>query len=220
MQFREFLKRERFTEEYFAHHFRLSKRKARRIVQQLVEGGYLKHEHGGFEITIKGRKIRNATAKRRLSRKTADRLVHDIMARVPGIEANRDLLYDVAFILVFGSYVDPSKQTLGDIDIVATLTPRETNAEKHQEQVLARRQELRKTYKPKAGLRWRERLNEVMSLSENEIFEPLLYGGRRTHPYISSHTWEEAVKLGAKCRLLYLNPKVSLPDQVKCLLVG
>lgn len=121
-----------------AFYLGVSPRKAKKIMIALENEEYLKSEisryTGKREIwwkqTIKGAGLRMASAAPQIKRSTADRLLSQLLIRVNEINGSDKFLYAVEKVIVFGSYLDETRLTLGDIDIAVELQPKEQNPKK------------------------------------------------------------------------------------------
>lgn len=108
---------------------------ARGTYNQLVAEGYLERFTDrlgdAYGVTIKGSALALASANRPVKRTTADRALAALIERAAGINDHKDLLTWVDKIAVFGSYLDPSVERLGDVDCVCWLTRRIDDGEKY-----------------------------------------------------------------------------------------
>lgn len=86
--------------------------------------------------TTQGNALAQASFGRPITRKTADRLLQAVVGRVRTYNADPSFLLTVAELAVFGSYLDPSADRLGDVDIAATVARREADGQQHVEKVL------------------------------------------------------------------------------------
>jgi hypothetical protein len=100
---------------------------ARQIFQELCREGYIEPvpEHHRFDkpdrwfTTIKGNVLAHASTRKPITRKTAERLVEEFLARVREINAG-DYAYRVRRVIVFGSFLSDSPD-LGDVDLSIEL---------------------------------------------------------------------------------------------------
>lgn len=96
----------------------------KQVIEQLITEDYLilnKEKSGNkyqYELaeTSKGRRFGIASAAPVISRQKATQLLNDLIKRAEVINANKDLVYFVERIKVFGSYLS-DKETLGDLDV-------------------------------------------------------------------------------------------------------
>lgn len=90
----------------------------------LASEGYLEpHYLGdnrqyGWRATLKGGSLGSANFTKPISRATADRIVRETIARAEAVNADQErYLYVVTRLRVFGSYLDPAVDPLGDVDM-------------------------------------------------------------------------------------------------------
>lgn len=96
------------------------------VFAQLEVAGYLEKIHvdnDGYtwwETTIQGNALAMASFGKPISRKTADRLVAGLLERARAYNADPAKPHFINTLSVFGSYLDPKADTLGDIDVELT----------------------------------------------------------------------------------------------------
>lgn len=108
----------------------------KQVIEQLITEDYLilnKEKSGNkyqYELaeTSKGRRFGIASAAPAISRQKATQLLNDLIKRAEVINANKDLVYFVQRIKVFGSYLS-DKETLGDLDIGFKLSRKNNGAD-------------------------------------------------------------------------------------------
>lgn len=118
-----------FIEERVAMLLKQTKPVARKVIKQLEQEGYIvlqKVKYGDifqYELTEteKGRRFGVATANPAISRLKAEQLLNELIERAKQVNANKELVYFVERIKVFGSYLS-GKETLGDLDVAVKLT--------------------------------------------------------------------------------------------------
>jgi hypothetical protein len=91
-----------------------------------VEPGGLAHGAGDdwWATTVKGNALANASFGKPISRATATRLPGQVVERARAYNADPARLLTVTEIVVFGSYLDPVVNLLGDLDLaVSTVRP-------------------------------------------------------------------------------------------------
>jgi hypothetical protein len=112
---------------------------AQDIYHHLLQEGYIEHvdeppaDALRWQTTIKGNALARATARRPITRPTAEKLVESFLARVLKINACEDYAFYVQKVLVFGSYLS-DRPDLGDVDLAVTLAFRYDDVDKRQEQ--------------------------------------------------------------------------------------
>jgi predicted nucleotidyltransferase len=76
-----------------------------------------------WQLTQKGKRLAAATAGRPIHRQAADRLLRQLLDRVEQVREDEELLYYVARLAVFGSYLS-DQERLADLDVAAVLEQR------------------------------------------------------------------------------------------------
>lgn len=116
----------------------VSLEKAEELVVELVQGGYIARQERDYEgkpvwsLTVKGNAFLMATAAAPITRKTADRLVNDLLMRVQTVNASPEYLIKVTEVIVFGSYLSTASR-INDVDIFVNLEWKESDPSKRQE---------------------------------------------------------------------------------------
>jgi len=77
-----------------------------------------------WKNTLKGNALAMARAKT-IYRRTAEKKLAEFLVRVKKLKDDDGFLYKVGKVLVFGSYLDNSKERLGDLDIAVSILPKE-----------------------------------------------------------------------------------------------
>lgn len=117
---------------------------AQRIQDQLFEEEYIEFkdefstETKYWHTTIKGNALINASARKPISRKTAEKIVAQFLGRVKDVN-NNDYAYYVTKVIIFGSYLSNSS-TLGDVDFAIDLEFRTEDIKIRREFLLKRAQ--------------------------------------------------------------------------------
>ena len=95
---------------------------------ELVEAGFLTEEHGSpvdgdrwWVTTTRGNALGMASFAKPISRATAERLLAGLLDRARTWNENPERLVSIEEIVVFGSYLDPTVDQLGDVDIAVTI---------------------------------------------------------------------------------------------------
>jgi predicted nucleotidyltransferase len=86
--------------------------------------------------TVKGNALANASFGKPISRATADRLLAEVIERARSYNADPARLLTVTEIVVFGSYLDPAADRLGDLDLAVTAVRRDTDGKRYVDKVL------------------------------------------------------------------------------------
>ncbi len=86
--------------------------------------------------TVRGNALAQASFGKPINRATAERHLTQVIERAATYNADASHLLSVKEISVFGSYLDPDMDRLGDLDLAVTAVRRETDGEKHVDRVL------------------------------------------------------------------------------------
>ena len=103
-----------------------------------VERGGLAHAAGDgwWATTVKGNALANASFGKPISRATATRLLGQVIERARAYNADPARLLTVTEIVVFGSYLDPAVDLLGDLDLAVSTMRRDTDGKRYVDKVL------------------------------------------------------------------------------------
>lgn len=125
IKIRNFLKKVKertFTISSVARYFTLTPRVAINLIRELHNLGYVtardeaKDSSLYWEVSNNGRTLALASASKQLLRKTAEKKISELIARVNIVNNSPDYLYEVSKVIVFGSYLS-TKEKISDIDI-------------------------------------------------------------------------------------------------------
>jgi predicted nucleotidyltransferase len=86
--------------------------------------------------TVKGNALAHASFGKPISRATAARLLAEVIGRARSYNADPARLLTVTEIVVFGSYLDPAADRLGDLDLAVSTVRRDTDGERYVDKVL------------------------------------------------------------------------------------
>ena len=100
--------------------------------------GGLAHGAGDdwWATTVKGNALANASFGKPISRATATRLLGQVIERARAYNADPARLLTVTEIVVFGSYLDPAVDLLGDLDLAVSTARRDTDGQRYVDKVL------------------------------------------------------------------------------------
>ena len=106
---------------------------ARQVYQDLCREGYIEpvpehhlfYEPDHWFTTIKGNALANASARKPITRRTAERLIEEFLARVREVNAS-EYAYLVGRVILFGSCLSDEREapTVGDVDLSIVLVAR------------------------------------------------------------------------------------------------
>ena len=116
----------------------LSLQKTEELVVELVQGSYLVRQERDYEgkpvwgFTVKGNAFLMATGAAPITRKTADRLINDLLRRAQTVNASPKYLIKVTEVVVFGSYLGTASR-INDVDVFLKLEWKESDPRKREE---------------------------------------------------------------------------------------
>jgi predicted transcriptional regulator len=96
---------------------------ARQFAETMVEQGLLENDGGDrnyYKTTAAGLRLSNVRLIKRIDRAKANKIIADMLQRADEINANQDMIYHIAAIDAFGSYITDAND-LGDIDLTVIL---------------------------------------------------------------------------------------------------
>jgi DNA-binding MarR family transcriptional regulator len=115
---------------------------ALRLLENLEQEGFIEKNFSApdpnknWKHTIKGGSLSNALFSAPVFRRNAEKKLSEFMDRVREVNEAGRFLFRVRKVVVFGSFPTESS-TIGDLDIAIDLVPKETDARKHSELILA-----------------------------------------------------------------------------------
>lgn len=115
---------------------------ALRLLETLEQQGFIEKNTSApdakrnWKHTIKGGALSNALFSAPVSRRNAERKLSEFMDRVREVNEGGRFLFRVRKVVLFGSFLTDSS-TIGDLDVAIDLVPREPDARKHSELILA-----------------------------------------------------------------------------------
>jgi hypothetical protein len=173
---------------------------AKRLVKALLTQGYIESEASRsdlFTLTDKGIQLVHASAMKPIPRSRATELLEAYVQRLLDVRNNPYWLWEASQARLYGSFLDPTKDALGDIDLAHELVPKEPDADKRNALLEQRREELDSDRRFKS---WLERLGGP----ETEVEDYLRQGksGRR-NPYLSFHSLDDFVLKQARSVVIY-----------------
>jgi hypothetical protein len=117
---------------------------ANKQLREFEAAGYIacsdKHGTTGdcwWVTTIKGNALAQASFGKPITRATATRHLSQVVERARAYNADPRYLLSISKIIVFGSYLDASVDSLGDLDLSVTAVRREAEGSRHVDQVHA-----------------------------------------------------------------------------------
>jgi predicted nucleotidyltransferase len=140
--------------------------------------------------TIKGNALAQASFGKPITRATATRHLSQVVERARAYNADPRYLLSISKIVVFGSYLDASVDSLGDLDLSVTTVRRETQGSRYVDQV--------HTYARASGRRFGTYVEELL-WPLRELFMTL----KNRSPAINI-TDEDVSKITNRFRVVYL----------------
>jgi hypothetical protein len=117
---------------------------ALRRLEAFETTGYLRRSredsrpHGAWwETTIRGNALAQASFGKPIRRATAERHLAQVVERARVYNADSARLLTVGRITIFGSYLDPNVERLGDLDLAVSVVRRDAEGVRHVDNVLA-----------------------------------------------------------------------------------
>jgi len=112
-----------------------------KIIDNLLECGFIEKsgikENDGevfYNLTRLGSQFSVAKATQRKNRKSAEKILSELLERVLFVnKANTIFLREIASVILFGSYLEPSNETLGDLDLIITTREKNIDVEEIEE---------------------------------------------------------------------------------------
>lgn len=102
-------------------------RSAAEIAAALAHEGWLELAHTGgdgtlwWKTTVSGGALSQASFRRPITRATAERHVREVVERARAFNDDPGHLAEIVELVVFGSYLDPAVDALGDVDLAVSL---------------------------------------------------------------------------------------------------
>jgi hypothetical protein len=111
----------------------VSEPEAEALLQASMKAGFLRREKDGrCHLTTSGIRLRGSTAAKPLLRRTAERLLDELLQRIAALNEDPHFLARVEKAIVFGSYLSGADR-LGDVDVAVHFVPRSPDPKQHRE---------------------------------------------------------------------------------------
>ncbi len=120
-----------FTAAFVEDVLSVSGRAAGELVLSLAAAELIEADDGDpgyWRLTTRGLAVANATAAKPVKRLTAERALHEFLARIQAINADARYSHRVLRVVVFGSYLGDGP-TVNDVDVALEYGPRLEDAE-------------------------------------------------------------------------------------------
>lgn len=166
------------------------------VVADIAAAGYLEPEPGlanCYRASVAGRRLRNASLLKPISREKADQLFEGFMDRVAEVNRRDELTHVVNEVRVFGSYIRATPD-FGDIDLALRLRRRVKDFEEFRRMNEAR---------VDAAGRWDLSHSAWIRFGQREVRRIL----KNRSPYLSIHDLDDLEDIKAPSRLVFKGPK-------------
>lgn len=185
---------DRLTSPYVAHRLSLSQTKARALVGVLARKGWIEADRdagrGAYRLTVQGRAFAYARATRPLPRAKAEEILARFLERVREVADRNELTHRVVEVRLFGSFLDKTAVTLGDVDLAVKLEIRPVFGRDIASYLDERAQ---------TGARRKMGFFERATYGEREVWRIL----KGRSPFISFHTLDDLKALNARFVVVY-----------------
>ncbi len=91
------------------------------MAAQLIAEGYIERADLGYALSERGLRLAAASTGKPIPREKAEQLLAELLERARAINQG-DSWYRVSQIELFGSLLDPTRETVNDIDLVNRLS--------------------------------------------------------------------------------------------------
>lgn len=181
--------------------------RAQGILERAPQPDMRRHSRGMYyRLGRIGTRFTNASMLKRIDRPRVDTLLADLLRRVNEINANGDLCCFVNELRVFGSVADVKAESFSDVDVGYVLERRKRPAQYKEWTAwsIARAKQ-----SGRQGLQYLEEL----FYGETEVKRAL----KSRSPYISLHSLDDVVGIGAQSVRLYLAPEGAIEADDGCM---
>jgi predicted nucleotidyltransferase len=167
----------------------------RPLLRALSAGGLVKSVgNGWWEITSAGQRLSSATAAKPITRRTAEKALHELLTRVERVNRDTRFLGRVNRVVLFGSMLREDVDRLSDVDLAVEVVPKIADPEKHAAKNMRRVESL-----ARAGQVFREIL-DVYLRWRMEVFQFLKSRSRVLS--IADYTAEKSLIMNVPHRML------------------
>jgi predicted nucleotidyltransferase len=149
----------------------LPREQAKAVVEQLIAEGYIERSDLGYRLSEQGLRLAAASTGRPIPRAQAEQLLTELIERARDINQG-DSWYRIARIELLGSMLDPSRETVNDIDLMVTLAPRYLTAGASDHLLLKERYRHFRTGKSGGSVM------EILGFPSEEVYRQLKVGKR------------------------------------------
>jgi predicted nucleotidyltransferase len=197
-----------WSAEGIAEHFAIDLGMAAHLIAELCRRKLLekaKSHPGGTSISYKrgnaAARFASANLLKPITRERAVEMVKELLARVDVVNADDELVYEVTELRVFGSYIDPKRHNLGDIDLAVKLVPRGGRSQSEAVDLSMAR--------AAASGRQFSNFAQELCYAEHEVIRRL----RARKPHLSIHPVDDLKKIGARSLVIFPAPELTDPTR-------
>lgn len=180
----------------------LTQIQAKATATQLIAEGYIEQGSLGYALSERGLRVAAASTGKPIPRATAEQLLAELLERARVINEG-DSWYRVAQIELFGSMLDPGRETVNDIDLLVTLEPRYHTADGAEQ--LAAMGKYRQERTGKEG----GSLMQLLSFPTEELFKQLK-AGKRAYQLLDASS-QDGLRTRTTCKIVFEDRAELLP---------
>jgi len=181
----------------------LTQAQAMTVAAQLIAEGYFDRGELGYALTERGLRLAASSTGKPIPRAKAEQLLVELLDRARVINQN-DSWHRIGQIELFGSLLDPSRETVNDIDLLVTLEPRyETPADNNELIVLLNAYRRGRTGKDGGTLM------QLLSFPSEELFKQLK-AGKRAYQLLDAASQDE-LRSRTECKVIFEDRAEPLP---------
>ena len=129
-----------FYSELLTKRLGVTEAEGARVLAALVDGGYVEPFDDDWRTTTAGNALAMANAGHPIKRATAQRAYDAFLDRVEKVNASDDFVDSVAAVVLFGSFLDPERDPVNDVDVAVEIAPKEMDPDVREAKQEERRQ--------------------------------------------------------------------------------
>jgi len=186
----------------------LTRAQGKTVAAQLIAEGYIDRQDKYYQLSEQGLQLAAASTGKPIPRSQAEVLLTAFIERARVINQS-DSWYRVAKIELFGSLLDPSRETVNDIDLMVTLEPRYHTADSNE--LLKALSLYQRARTGKEG----GTLMQLLSFPTEELFKQLK-AGKRAYQLLDPSDHDELRERTA-CTIVFEDHAelIPLPDSLR-----
>lgn len=164
------------------------------LIDSLIRLDYLEIVEGKYCLAQKGRRLCSARSLKPLTKEKVEQIIEDFLERIEEVKKNKEFLYEVRRILLFGSCLNPEARDFGDIDFAYELKA------KIHDQIKLNELRQKQIEQVKDNGRVFRNIVEEVCYPKDKVLRYL----KNRNRYISLHTVDEVKILGCEYKEIYL----------------